>query len=479
MPRPNIILITLDTMRADRLGRRVGGRELTPHLNDLASRGRTWSRAVAAGVPTYFSFPAIFRGGRPLDAGKRIGLRDNTPTFIERLRDSGYSTAAVVASNPYLSRYYGFDRGFDVYEDFGAPGSGGQRAVVSRAERLLGPTTTARLRRLKARLNHLSESFGGGNPSIHAASRGESVTRRALELIESLDAPSFLWLHFMDQHGYYFSEPEDRERVMGAAGPLDRFGLRWKRFRYLSRWMELILASESRPGPMRVEHTDEDVRCLTGFYDASVAYTDRWLGRLFDAVLPGNDTVVIVTSDHGEEFFEHGRIGHAPFSLYEELVRVPLVMAGPGVPEGTDDRWVSHAALPGTVLDMAGSATSEDDRGLLDGEPGGPVLTESLWGLTTPFPREHLAEFNVVVSARAGDLKLIHWHGADREELYDLSNDPGEMRDLADDPEHDETAEGLRSVVRDRVRQAARQDARFDLERRVRAVRRRLEERVS
>jgi len=474
MRRPNIILVTLDTMRADRLGREVRGRALTPNLSELAGRGTTFTRAVAAGVPTYFSFPVLFRGGHALGAGKRIGLKDGKPTFVEELRAAGYATAAVVASNPYLSRYYAYDRGFDRFEDFSAPG-GGRSANVSRAERFLGRAATTRLRRAKAGWNHLRESFGEGNPSLHAASRGEAVTAAGLDLMKRLEAPFFLWLHLMDLHGYYFSKPSDRERVLGADGTGERLRLRWERFRYLTRWTELILASESRPGPMNVPHTAEDRRLLEGFYDASVAYTDRWLGRLLGEARDRGDTVVVATSDHGEEFFEHGRVGHAPFSLYDEVVRVPLVVAGPDVPVASVDSWVSHASMPETMLGIAGV----DPGGLLFERPDGPVLTESLWGLTTPFPREHLGEFDVVLSAREGRLKLIRWEGDGREELYDLEADPGERCDLTGDERFADAAARLRKVIEARAGEAAVQDARYVLERRVRAVRDELERRSS
>ena len=475
MRRPNIILVTLDTMRADRLRRVSGGRDLAPNLVALAANGLEFTRAVASGVPTYFSFPVLFRGGNALDGGKRIGLRDGAPTFVERLRDAGYSTAAVVASNPYLSRYYSYDRGFDVFDDFRAAGSGSSRSRVSRAERLVGREATTRLRHAKSTWNNLVAAFGDGNPSLHDASRGEAVTRRALELLDRLEPPFFLWLHYMDLHGYYYSTPEDRARALGARNAFDRMALRWKRLAYLSRWTGLILASEAETGPTRVDHTEEDRRVLEGFYDASVAYTDRALGPLLDAARGRGDTVSVVTSDHGEEFFEHGRLGHAPFSLYEEVVRVPLIVSGPDVPIGTRDDWVSHGRLAATMLTLAGL---DADGGLLASGPAGPVLTESLWGLTTPFPREHLSEFNVVVSAREGDLKLISWEGADREELYDLGRDPAETRDLSGESRGAERAATLRDAVKTRVREASIEDARFELERRMRGVRSALKRRA-
>jgi arylsulfatase A-like enzyme len=471
--RPNLILVTLDTMRADRLGRVVAGHPLTPNISALAERGLTFSRAVAAGVPTYFSFPALFLGGSALDRGKRIGLSGGGPTFVERLRAAGYHTGAVVSSNPYLSRYYSYDRGFDVFDDFSAAGSGALGATASRIERVLGSPIADRLRRIKARLNAARSLFGDGNPSFHHASRGAAVTSRGLSFIERAECPFFLWLHYMDLHGYYFSEPSDRAKVFDVHDPLARLALRLDRQSYLGRWTRLILESEARSGPLRIEHGERDRRLLEGFYDASASYTDRCLGPVFDAA--GDDTVVVVTSDHGEEFFEHGRIGHAPFSLYEEIVRVPLVAAGPDVPVGTRDHWVSHGSLAPALLNMAGADGGE---AALEAEPRGPVLTESLWGVTTPFPREHLREFDVVVSAREGGHKLIRWEGAGREELYDLEADPDETSDLSGDARCREVRNRLSAAIDERLQEVGVRDARYLLERRVRAVRNELEARA-
>ena len=113
MSSPNIILVTLDAMRADLLGRERNGRLLTSNLSGFGSEGRVFTRAVAAGIPTYFSFPPMFRGGLALDGGKVIGLPAGTTTFVEELSRCGYRTAAVIASNPYLSHCYGFDAGFE------------------------------------------------------------------------------------------------------------------------------------------------------------------------------------------------------------------------------------------------------------------------------------------------------------------------------------------------------------------------------
>ncbi len=158
MSSPNIILITLDAMRADLLGRERNGRLLTPNLSEFGSEGRVFTRAVAAGIPTYFSFPPMFRGGLALDGGKVIGLPVGTTTFVEELSRRGYRTAAVIASNPYLSHYYRFDAGFDVFDDFYASdleerSRRERRRFMRLVKSVAGGSVSARLRRAKAKYN--------------------------------------------------------------------------------------------------------------------------------------------------------------------------------------------------------------------------------------------------------------------------------------------------------------------------------------
>ncbi|MCK4680432.1 sulfatase-like hydrolase/transferase, partial [bacterium] len=261
MPSPNIILITLDTMRADRLGRKCNGRLLTPNLSEFGLEGRVFTRAVAAGIPTYFSFPPMFRGGLALDGGKVIGLPVGATTFVKELSRRGYKTAAVIASNPYLSHYYRYDAGFDVFDDFYASelearSRRERRTSMRIAKRLVGEKGTARLKRAKAMYNYLRQCAGGANPVLHEGSRAEEVTERGLALAEEMDGdgPFFLWLHYMDLHGYYYATQADRRAVMGASTPLGDAAIRWRRFRYVYRWMRQITRSHEELTDKAIEH---------------------------------------------------------------------------------------------------------------------------------------------------------------------------------------------------------------------------------
>lgn len=476
---PNILLITIDAMRADRLGFERSGRSLTANLTSLAERGRLFTHAVAAGVPTYLSFPVIFGGGMPLDGGKTIGLSRGRPTFVEELKRAGYRTAAIIASNPYLSRHYHYDRGFDVFDDSLSPRppKPGTRRRGGRSKmlrRVVGDRAADGLHGLKAEFNYLTESFGDGNPAMHRASRGEEITRRALSLVRELegDEPFFLWLHYMDVHGYFYATWRDRDLVLGASNPLDRAVLRYRRFQYVDRWRQLIVDSQRRGDRRPLEHTEADRTYLTGFYDASILYADRSLEPLLDWARGSERTVTVVTSDHGEAFFEHGKIGHAPFWVHDELIRVPLILSGPGIEPGTAAAPVSHSSLPRSITEIAGvDADFGTAPSLLESAPAAaPVLTETLYGMRAPFPRVRLDEFSFLMTCRTADRKYVWCEESGSEELFDLKADPAESRNVIEEGAYADAAQDLASIVKKRATQASVFEARADLVSRVTRV---------
>jgi len=472
LARPNIILVTLDTMRADRLGRERNGRLLTPNLSEFGAEGRAFTRAVAAGIPTYFGFPPMFRGGGALDGGKVIGLPAGTTTFVEELSRRGYRTAAVIASNPYLSHYYRYDTGFDVFDDFYASDMKARRRRDRRtsmrvAKRVAGKRGTARLKRAKATYNYMRECAGGANPALHERSRAEKVTERALSLANAMrgDTPFFLWLHYMDLHGYFYATQADRRAVMGAATPIGDASIRWRRFKYVDRWTKQVIRSQEDPPDQAVEHTRRDEETLTGFYDAATLYADRCLAPLLDWVRRSGDTLTVVTADHGEQFYDHGKVGHAPVAIYDEIARVPLLVHGPGVERGEVDGWVSHSSIPVSILQAAGVDSDPGSApSLLGGDPpDDPVFTETLYGVRAPFPRRRFDEHSLLVACRQGPYKYAWWERDGTEQLFDTDADPGERKNLIGSGEVTAIEERLRGAVRERAARIGVLDARAKL----------------
>ena len=345
---PDVVLITIDTLRADRLGCYGYPPARTPVLDGLAKRGARFEVAVAHAPLTAPSHASVLTGLTPLAHGVRDNgayvLPRTVRTLAEDFHEAGYSTAAFVSGFP-LKRRFGFDRGFDSYDDNLPRGKDARRTAY--VERTADRTTDAALAWLRS------------------SKRGE--------------APFFLWVHYFDPHAPYEAPAE---AMVGAASP----------------------------------------------YDGEVTFVDTHLGRLLrglDERRPSAPPLVLVTADHGESLGEHGEDTHGIF-VYDATIRVPFLLAGPGVPPGVVVPTVARGidVVP-TLLDYAGLAPrtlpGRSLRRAVAGErlADEPAYSESLH----PQLQYGWAPLHAWRTAKH---KLIE---APRVELYDLAQDARELED--------------------------------------------------
>jgi len=400
---PNLVLLTVDTLRADHLGLHGYDRATSPTLDAFAARGAVFELAIAPAPATLRSVASMHTGLLPtaadptdrspfLDAGFR--------TLAERLADGGYATGAFV-TNAFLAASNGFAQGFDAYhEDF---------VDVSGA--------------------------AAGPPTI------DDVLDPALAWIADAPRPFFAWIHAVDTHHPYAPEEaapwedvdSEAHRRLDAAYRGLTVAETTARLRALSR--------DARPPP------PSELEYLVGRYDAAVLQVDRGLARLLaglDAAGLDDATVVVVTSDHGEELGDHGRLLHG-HTLFDELLHVPLVMGGPGVPAGARvGAQVRLLDVGPTLLDLAGLAA--DDL-------HGRSLLPTLEGRdAAPRPSVSVRE-DKEVALRTEDAKLVVAHrpyesafavlgpwdmgrvtfgrrARGRIGLWRTAEDPGETRDV-------------------------------------------------
>ena len=361
----NILLVSIDTLRADRLGSYGFPQPTTPHIDALAAEGTLFRRAISSAPITLPSHSTMLTGTTPLTHGVHDNdssrLTQQNLTLAEILKGQGFATGAVVGSS-VLKRAFGLAQGFDSYDD-GTPEV--SREVLGYPERSAEEVSNAGIAFLEA--------------------RGEE--------------PFFLFLHYYDPH-YEYSPPE----------------------------------------PFASRFPDDP-------YAGEIAYTDAMLGRVMKALerlALTDSTLVIVTSDHGESFGEHGEIGHV-FFIYQSTAHIPLIVRGPGLPRGEEiDDVVGSVDLVPTILGLLGipipeSVEGVDLSGRLRGEEASPtgervVYCESL----TPSKLGCNPLFGLV-SER---WKYIH---TTRPELYDLAADPGEERNLVE--QEPEVAAGLRAQL--------------------------------
>jgi len=310
--RPSLVLIVMDTLRADRLSAYGYARPTSPHLERLAARGLLHEDALATASWTWPSTASILTGLQPEEHGVvdqgACWLASSLDTLAEALQRAGYTTAAW-SGNPLVSPVRNFGQGFERFE-------------------------------------HATEDF--------------EKTGVFFDDVEAwLDARGaerfFLYLHLVEPHAPYEALPDERARL-AADVPADYD---------LGRYGELsrrLLRGEGH-APDGTPRTDdvvpaEEQRWISELYDACVASGDRWLGRVLDALerngLDGR-TVVVFTNDHGEELFDRGLMNHGQ-SLHPELVRAPLVLAGPGIPRGARSSVpVSTRHVASTLARIAGA----------------------------------------------------------------------------------------------------------------------------
>ena len=440
----SLVLVTVDCLRADHTGFLGYPQPTTPFLDGLAKESVVVTQAIAAGSPTYYSFPAIMASRFPLALGRDVvGLAPGEPSLATVLAAAGYRTAAFNAGNVYLSARSGYQQGFELFCDF-------LDAEVSQAQGPAGlrESQMAWYSRLNRGLEHASRRFGPAGAVYDElyfrycqwlASRSENrmddlrrvppanvLVDQALTWLRSVAGqPFFLWLHLMDCHHPYYP-PLEALYAMGR-GELDA-----SRARYLNCFWDRGDLDARR----LLRHRD----AVLALYDAGIRWVDMQLARLVDGLVQLGawpDTAFAVTADHGEEFLDHGGRYHAPVKLTEELIRVPLLLRVPGQ-EGcrSDGSPFSLLHLAPTLLQAVGVATPDRFRGQgnWDGLPGGKAadeitITEVVDGCTNPLrisdrigPR--------LVAMRDSRYKLVLHFSDGREELFDLEADPGEHAPL-------------------------------------------------
>mgnify|MGYP002760774822 CR=1 FL=1 len=428
----NVLLLTVDSLRADALGAYATDRH-TPVIDSLAERGTVFERAFATGNWTPFSFPSLL-ASRPVfvDDG-RIGV-ESSPTLATQLSAAGVSTGGFNAANGFLTSHWGYDEGFDEFEPFVA-GSGSTLYSRYLARH---PTVEAWLQLATAPLRRVGSWLRGRTDErpFLDTSRMFDVEHAASSFVEETREPFFLWVHYMDTHTPYVPAPRYiREVSDGLLGT------------------HRMLHAHTRTG-LGWEVTDRTLSDLRTLYRAAVRQVDASVGRLLETLSEAgvaDDTAIVLAGDHGEEFQEHGHLAHYP-KLYDELIHVPLIVS---VPDATASgrrvaRQVGLDAIPPTVTDLldvdpASRWTGESLVPAVRGETAPadePVVSVTVRGetvTTQPIPRS-LEDGDLLVSARDRDWTYVRNVDAATEdpqrgtELYFRPSDPRQQTDRSEDP---------------------------------------------
>lgn len=440
--RRSLLLITVDCLRADHVGFLGYQRSTTAFLDSLAARGISMSNAIVAGAPTYYSFPPMMASRYPLALGRDvIGLFPGETTIASVLKESGYATAAFVAGNPYLSKQFGYAAGFDTFRDFQDSGTGAlaesqekKFQLRSRLNRFLGDASH-KLRLVGAAYDEIyfqyCQRMANAPKSFDDLRRFPSadiiVDHARTWLTEAADQPFFLWLHFMDPHSPYYPKQE--------ALTFQSEGMNSFRARYLNS-----LWNRSHIGTPRLKR---HLARVISLYDAGIRWVDTQIERLVDTLRmlrKWDNCVFALTSDHGEEFLDHGGRYHAPSKITEELIRVPLLVHAPTMDKAQRvDSPFSLLDLAPTLLDVMNCPVPASFWGrshwnqIQQTHPWEePAVVECVAGCTNPF---HLQSRMAprIIGIREKRYKLVLDFATSTEHMFDLKNDIGELCPLGID----------------------------------------------
>lgn len=380
--RPNIILITCDTLRADRIGAYGSASARTPNLDALAARSIRFERAYATYPKTNPALASLLTGRYPSAHGVRRNgahLPESELTLAEILQAAGYDTAAFVSNHVMISRH-GLAQGFHVYDD--------------RLPDLI-PTRQAQERNARSLVDAV----------LAWAPRPD-------------EGPTFLWVHFIDPHGPY-TPPGWKEKAARDDGtpPLP--------VSTTDTGAGSIPAYQALPG---LTHAGEYV----ALYDAEVEFMDSEVGRLLEGLernrlLEG--AIVLFAADHGESLGDHGFYFQHGSSLYDSQIRVPLLISGPGIAPGVEENPVSGVDVLPTILEML---ELPQPRGIQGTSLSPRSSGQESGGEDQETDRRVLfAELGSKYAAIRGSRKLIWDASAKKIELLDFEADPEESLDLS------------------------------------------------
>jgi arylsulfatase A-like enzyme len=307
-------------------------------LNEHATDGFQFTQAYANGYSTPMSFPAILTGTHADNHGGHKYMSDQRPFLAEKFQIAGYETAGF-HTNPHLRDNMNYDSGFQIYNDFGD-----EAGSLSQLRYLITQNldNNSALYRFLKRAYHYIRTMSETTDYTEAP----KLNQKALRWIDdgyNEENPFFLWTHYMDVHYPFYPPQEFLDEVTDRSISRDR-----------------AISVNGKMHEDGEEFSKADVADLQALYRGEVRYMDHYLGEFIDEIKQRGlfeNTIFVITSDHGELFGEHGLFGHPP-SGYKESYHIPLILFGPGIPEAkTTDSTVTLLDLPPTIAELCNLET--------------------------------------------------------------------------------------------------------------------------
>lgn len=429
--QPNIIFLVMDSVRAANLSCYGYQRPTTPNIDQLAAQSTLFEQAISVGCWTLPVHASLFTGLYPLNHGMTVSkdaLTDDFPTLAYRLKSLGYRTACF-SNNAYISDATGLSQGFDTVEDIWRATNprGIQRSRMSRLIKSLerrGPLAQPAVSALRASQRARAMLKARRSRKDSGARATNEKIRDWLNEARDQDAPFFIFVNYMECHERYSPPPPYNRRFMPS-----RFS-DWRVAQVSPNKAEVLDGPASRRA--------DDLEIMRALYDGALSYLDDKIGelvRFVESLGLMDETLIVVTSDHGDSLGEHDHLGHR-VTLYEQLVHVPLIIRYPArfTPGARVSSHVQLADLYPTFLEVAGGDTAEAAANGFHSLLAPPQTVARPFTVAENTAPKSLD--NVVARMIRTDKYKYIWKSNHQHELYDLTSDPSEQTNLiADEPD--------------------------------------------
>jgi arylsulfatase A-like enzyme len=439
MGNKNVILITIDSLRADHVSFLGYPRNTTPFMDKIAEQGVVFTNAISNAHNTSTSFPAILSSTYTLmypDCATHYfkKLSHSRTMIAEILKENGYATGAF-HSNPLLTKYYGYNRGFDTFEDLGHSEIQEDRIKFSKSssendrKSKKNPTRTFFKNMLSKNKFLFKQALRTHYILFNRIKRlpyakAELINKKALDWLDGREDNFLTWIHYMDPHYPYMPSWEHLQHFSSKQISHLEMSILWG-------WASMAFNPDCI--------SEKDLKKVIDLYDGEIRYLDEQIHKLIKELKKRelfDNSLIIITADHGEQFKEHGGFSHWP-KLYDELIHVPLLILAPGIKTGTRiEELVQHLDIAPTILDYLAINAPQNFRGnslipLVNGsnfDPSKGVISETLYkGRRVSTDGTGYK----ILSYRTKKWKYIFDEGTKQDELYDLERDPKEKQNIS------------------------------------------------
>ena len=425
--KPNLILITIDDLRADFVGFLNSQKNITPNLDKLAKESLIFKNAFSVGPMTPHSFPAILTSTYPLDFHGPKKIERPRILISEVFQNQGYITAAF-HSNPYLSGFFGYDKGWDYFEYLRLEGK--RNKILEDFKSFLEKISKKLVNwnpKFVFQIRYLFYKLGIWKPFKKIlAFEINKLLKEFLLANKNSEKPFFIWVHYMDVHypfmffDHYFKDlPLSLSDLIARSLPT-----------FLTRRESLSL-------PLK-KFAFQNMNLVKRAYEDGIRYLDLQIGNLIDFLKKENlfeNTIICLTSDHGEEFLEHGGANHDA-KLYQELLKVPLLIKFPrGEKKGIFEEKVSLIDLAPTLCDIVKVKTPPSFKGKSFFKEKRKIIFHQT-GENKKEKNREFAFLNIEsleqckMAVQFENFKYILDFDKKGEELYDLKKDPKEKENI-------------------------------------------------